>query len=82
MMNVSLMLLWIFIYVSKFTGGIPSIKAVMYAYRGLMTVMAEMDLVKMLGECEILVILNDELDSNAWFQDLQYRKGLTDENAV
>ena len=63
--NAFLMPLWNFMYVNKITMGIPSIKAFMYAYRGLMAVVAEMGLVQMLGSNEILEILNDELDSNA-----------------
>ena len=63
--NVSLMLLWNFMYVSKFTWGIPIIKASIYAYRGQMAIVAKMGLVQMLCAYEILEILNDELDSNA-----------------
>ena len=50
--------------VSKFTGGIPTIKSFVYAYRELMTVVAEMGLVQMHGAQEILEILNRELDLN------------------
>ena len=52
-------------YVNKFTEGIPTIKAFMYAYRGLMTVVAKMGLVQILEAHEILMIINDEQDSNA-----------------
>ena len=52
-------------YASKFTGGIPSIKAFMYANRGLIAILAEMGLAQMLGAYKILKILNVELDSSA-----------------
>ena len=49
-------------YSSKFTGGIPNTRAFTYAYRGLISIVAEMGLVQMLGAMEILRILNLELE--------------------
>ena len=59
--NISLMFLWKFMYSSKFTGGLPDIRAFAYAYRGLISIVAEMGLVQMLGATEILKILYSEL---------------------
>ena len=43
-------------------GGIPTVKAFTYAYRGLMAKVAEMSLVKMFGAHEILKVLTCKLD--------------------
>ena len=56
-------------YVSQFTGGIPTIKVFTYVYRGLMTIVADMGLVQILGAHEILKILNSELDLSLQLQD-------------